>query len=306
MTRVVAGTAHLFGLVPAGESRGLLAAAWDAGFRRFDTAPSYGHGACESELTHVLATARAEAAVTTKVGIAPTAPASRPRRIVGRVLRSLPPPMKAVARRGRPAAHGRFGVDEVRESVDRSLDRLGTVDRLLLHEVAPQDITDDLLTLLARYRDDGRVAELGVATQNDLTVECVHRAPELFTAAHISVGPLSGHVDLPDSVTARVGHGMLGPGASHLTAVETELRRDRELGRRWADAASDTSWTGRSGLAAALMSTAAQNCTEVILATSRAERLGPTRMLLENSERPPAHCVAVLNEAVRRARATAV
>ena len=305
MTRVAAGTAHLFGLVPADESRGLLAAAWDAGFRRFDTAPSYGHGACESELTHVLATARAEAVVTTKVGIAPVL-ASRPRRIAGRVLRSLPPPIKAVVRRGRPAAHGRFGVDEVRESVDRSLDRLGTVDRLLLHEVAPHDITDDLLTILVQYRDDGRVAELGVATQNDLTVECVHRAPELFTAAHISVGPLSGHVDLPDSVTARVGHGMLGPGASHLMAVETELRRDRQLGRRWADTVSDTSWTGRSGLAAALMATSAQKCTEVILATSRAERLKPTRVLLENNVQPPAHCVAVLDEAVRRARATAV
>lgn len=40
-------TAHLFGLVPADLSRTLRAAALDAGFRRFDTASSYGHGAFE-------------------------------------------------------------------------------------------------------------------------------------------------------------------------------------------------------------------------------------------------------------------
>jgi hypothetical protein len=242
--------------------------------------------------------------VTTKVGIAPVPAAPPARRLVGRVVRLLPGPIVNQLRgSGRSAAYGRFGVEEVRRSVELSLERLGPLDRLLLHEARPDDISDDLLALLAAYRRDGSVGQVGVATQNDITSACVRRAPDVLTAVHLTVGPLSDRVALPESVTTRVGHGLLGPGAAHLRAVEAELRSDRNLRERWTRACADTSWAGPGGLAAALMAEAVRNCTGVIVATSRPERLATVRDLLEGSNRPTAEIVAVLAEAIGRARA---
>ncbi len=67
----MAGTAHLFGLVADdAASRALLQQAWDAGVRRFDTAPSYGGGRTEGELGAFLAGRDGVAVVATKVGLA--------------------------------------------------------------------------------------------------------------------------------------------------------------------------------------------------------------------------------------------
>ena len=81
----------------------------------------------------------------------------------------------------------------------------------MLHEVTPVDITDELLTCLSTYVRDGDVGQIGIATSNALTEACVRQAPQIFTAVHFAAGPFATPITLPDTVTARVGHGIFGP-----------------------------------------------------------------------------------------------
>ena len=57
VTRLGLGTAPLGGMyapVPDAEAHALVARAWEAGLRFFDTAPLYGHGLAERRLGAVL------------------------------------------------------------------------------------------------------------------------------------------------------------------------------------------------------------------------------------------------------------
>src|SRR6185295_7398504 len=72
VTRLGLGCAplgNLFAQVADDDAQAVVAAAWDAGVRFFDTAPLYGHGLSEIRLGRALAgRPRAEYAVATKVG----------------------------------------------------------------------------------------------------------------------------------------------------------------------------------------------------------------------------------------------
>src|ERR1035438_8960391 len=65
------GTGRLMGATTLRESLGLLEAAFDAGIRHFDTAPSYGSGQSEGCLGEFLSRHRNTVTITTKYGIAP-------------------------------------------------------------------------------------------------------------------------------------------------------------------------------------------------------------------------------------------
>lgn len=268
---VTFGSAHLFqSSMTADTARALLEAALAAGATRLDTAPMYGHGASEALVAEVALAAGVP--VTTKVGIEPTPPPSPARLVVARAVRALPAPLEQAVRRVRSgaspldpdAASGRFGLAAVRASVERSLRLLrgaGRIDRLLLHEVWPGDVTDELLAALAAYRDAGDVRELGVATQNAMTVACLERGAGLLTAAHVSAAPGGSSVPpLPAGVHG-VGHGLLGAGGADLAALQ---RRSPLPGP-----VSDPS------LARALVRYAAtrSGLGEVVVATSRPDRV---------------------------------
>lgn len=279
MARAVFGTAHLFGLVSAAESELLLRAALDDGLHRFDTAPSYGYGLSEPALGRLLSMRLASGltpapVVTTKTGIAPVAPPSTAVRTVKAVARRLPAPVQHRLRGATSgAAHGHFQPGEVRTSIDQSLQRLGRIDRLMLHEVSPDDITDELLTTVQDYLDRGDVRQLGVATANDLTAACVARAPALLVAAHVAVGPLTPPVTLPSTVLVRVGHGVLGPAAADLHRIAAVRDGNAALGERWQAATESTRWNGADGLAQALVARSATLADEIIVATSKRARL---------------------------------
>lgn len=314
MTDVVLGTAHLFGLADAPTSERLLHDAWDLGVRRYDTAPLYGGGRSEPAVGALLADRRAAVrSLTTKVGLLPRTGPRSPVQLAGGVARRvLPAPVLGRARdvvgralgRGTGAADGtgptgRFAPDAVRASVEESLRRLGgRVDRLLLHEVSPGDVDDELLGALRRLVDAGDVGAVGVATQNHLTRPALDRGAGLLTVAHVAVGPLSPPVDVPPGVLV-VGHGLLGGGGSHLAALREALAGPG-AGTAWDTAVAGTPFAGPDGLPAALLARgAALGLAEVLVATTRPARLARTVALARGEEPLPPAALAVLEHVAR-------
>jgi hypothetical protein len=282
----VFGTAQ-FADVPRDTPLRLLHAAWEAGFRRFDTAPLYAFGQSEEVLGRFLAGRTEVQGVTTKVGLAP--PPARPllRRAVRLAKAAVPAPLLARAKDTlrptpdpagpREMASGRFGTAEVRASVETSVRRLGgRVDRLLLHEVRPHDVTPELLDLLTGLLRQGDVGSVGVATQNHDTLEALAAGGELFTAANTAVGPLHASVALPEHVVARTGHGLLGNGGEHLRRLQAVLAADPTKDAQWQAATRDTEFTGPRGLGHALLARGAElDVTEVIVGSTTERNVAP-------------------------------
>jgi hypothetical protein len=307
VTHVIFGTAQFYGLADPTRSQRVLEEAWRCGIRRFDTAPSYGFGKSEALLGRFLEGREGVETVTTKVGLAPPIGRPGPRKVVVGIAKAVLP--RPVARRLRSAvqsaASGRFGVDEVRASVDRSLRRLdGRIDRLLLHEVLPDEITDELLDVLSRYRQQGDVGALGVATRNHRTAAALQRGHGLFTVAHTAIGPLDAPVELPDSVTTRVGHGLLGVGGEQLRVLRATLLQRPALAAAWEEATAGTAWEGRDGLTRVLLGRGATiDCTDVIVATTRVEHVASAYALAGGREPLPPAVAAVLGRLVDEVRA---
>jgi len=313
--RVAFGTAHLF-LRPGDEaaSQALLLAALALPVHGVDTAPSYGHGRSEARVgtaleRGALAAGAARPLVTTKVGLEPTPDQGVGARAGSQVVRRLPPGLEGRlrARLGRPAgglARGVLDAGLVRASVARSLRRLGHVDRLVLHEARPEDVTDEVLGVLAGHLAAGDVGALGVATQDSLTAAVVARAPELLTVAHVTASVLREPVPLPPSVTVRVGHGLLGPAGADLRRLRGCLAADAGLAERWRAAVAGTAWEGPDGLAHAVLGlAAARGSTDVIVATSRSAGLAGT--VAAAGQAPPAgHAVSQALDALMRAATT--
>jgi D-threo-aldose 1-dehydrogenase len=131
------------------ESQALVDAAWNAGLRHFDTAPLYGEG--ESEKRFGLALRRwprEEYVLSTKVG-----------------------------REGHRVFD--YGEQAVRGSIERSCDRMGVerIDIAFIHDVDPDmhgdlferrfaQATTEAYVALARLREAGRIAAIGVGLKN--------------------------------------------------------------------------------------------------------------------------------------------
>lgn len=308
MPHVAFGTAHLYGLVDDAHSGRLLGEAWRAGFRRFDTAPSYGAGRSEPHLATFLAGRDGVETVTTKVGLAPAAGPRRGRGALVAVAKSLLPP--GVTRRLRRSAHaaagGHFSPAEVQASVEESLRRLGGhVDRLVLHEVQPDEITPDLVDLLDRLRRQGDVGEVGVATQNHLTQAALAAGGATLTVVHVAVGPLHPPVPLPEHVTTRVGHGLLGGGGEHLHRMRSAMTDDPEVAERWRGATAGTPFEGSAGLADALLSRGPHlDVTDLLVATTRVDQVARTYGCASREEPLPAPVADALDALAERVPAT--
>jgi D-threo-aldose 1-dehydrogenase len=168
------GTAPLAGLftpVSDEQAAATLKAAWDAGFRYFDTAPHYGLGVAERRLGEALAEwPRDEVVVSTKVGrlLVPN-PGGEDR------LDDDGFAVPAVVRR-----EFDFSRDGVLRSFEESLDRLGLdrVDIVYLHD--PDEHWDAASTTgvdtLVELRDQGVVRAIGVGmNQSAMLTEFVRR-----------------------------------------------------------------------------------------------------------------------------------
>jgi hypothetical protein len=196
---------------------------------------------------------------------------------------------------------GRFDSSGVKRSIERSLARLGPLDRLLLHEVHLPDITDDLLEILGSYRTRGDVAAIGVATGDDVTPAALERGQGLFTVAHVSADVLAPHrrslqalrSSPPYQGVQLVGHGVLGPAGRTLVRLRARLAADRALAQRWSDAAAGTVFEGADGPARALLSLAARDFPgELLVATTRLPRVASTLAAASGVHVLPAALVA--------------
>ncbi len=162
--RIVGGSAK-----PA--SLRMIETARTLGIRHFDVAPPYGLGLAEDVLGEAL---RGDDAVTiaTKAGIG-RPPAARlfaaPVRLLRPIVRRLPALKSALLRRVPQSPRGRFAPADVLASLDESLKRLGRdrVDLMLLHQPAPEDVTDALADALGAERAAGRIGALGSGSDGD-------------------------------------------------------------------------------------------------------------------------------------------
>ncbi|WP_033211782.1 aldo/keto reductase [Kitasatospora phosalacinea] len=149
-----AGLGNLFTAVTDARAEATVHAAWECGYRHFDTAPHYGLGLSERRLGAALRSyPRAAYTLATKVG------------------RLLVPDERPGSDRefAVPATHRRvwdFTADGVRRSLEASLERLGA-DRIdLVHLHDPDDHADQALgqayPALERLRAEGVIGAIGI------------------------------------------------------------------------------------------------------------------------------------------------
>jgi D-threo-aldose 1-dehydrogenase len=156
------------------DAQAVLAAAWDAGIRSFDTAPHYGLGLSERRLGRFLRDKPRDAyTVSTKAG---------------RLIRPNPGGESELDLDNSfhvPTDTRRewdFSTDGIERSLDESLERLGLdrVDALYLHDPEKHDLgraLTDALPAMQRLRASGRVDRIGVGSMDaDALATCVRGA----------------------------------------------------------------------------------------------------------------------------------
>ncbi len=213
------GTGELYAGRDRAQSLRLLAAAYDAGVRYFDTARLYGHGEAEGMVGEALRGKRDQVMLATKVGILPT-DMSLKRRIADKAAHTLrkAPLLKALVAEPKPAAptFGVFAPEQVRASVETSLTALGTdrVDLLLLHECTLENASDPALgELLAALEREGKILAWGVATDVETTAQIASTGPagvrmlqfasDAWSRAADRIRPLAGGPVILHSVFAK-------------------------------------------------------------------------------------------------------
>lgn len=185
------GCAGLFREPSRSRRRRVLDAAWEAGIRHFDTAPMYGLGLSEGELSHFLERRRSMAFVATKFGIAPTTASKvlgRAQGPIRRLLEGSPALTGAVKRSGATPNSGsagrllyeRTGYDAVtaRRSLVGSLRTLRTdyLDLFLLHDPEPGSVrSDEIKAFLSDRVVAGVLRSWGVAGELQPTAAEVAR-----------------------------------------------------------------------------------------------------------------------------------
>jgi D-threo-aldose 1-dehydrogenase len=179
------GCSQLMGGITRKDSIALLEAAFDAGIRHFDTAPSYGYGQAESVLGEAFRSKRDRITIATKFGIRP--PRNQglvdlARRLLLPAVRRMPGVKSRLSRAaGGLKGRARFSPDELQASIEASLRALGTdyIDILLLHEAVVADLSDELLALLERNVIDGKIARFGIGSKR-VAAEQIRRAEPQF------------------------------------------------------------------------------------------------------------------------------
>jgi D-threo-aldose 1-dehydrogenase len=151
-----------------------LDAAFDAGIRHFDVAPSYADGAAEGYLGNFLKRHNGRTTVTTKYGMLP--PAMRPlpvrlaRTALGPVLRALrrvPAVASGLSKSASAmnvSSKAAFNAAQAKLSLARSLEelQLDMVDMFLMHEPGVVDLGDDLLEFLRDCVTSGGIGVFGI------------------------------------------------------------------------------------------------------------------------------------------------
>ena len=243
-TRLGVGLATLMREPSAKAQQRLLEVAYEAGFRHFDVAPSYGLGAAERVLGRFIATRRNGITVGTKVGI------TLRRDLVQ--LQTLQRPVRALLRRF-PALRGRatravgsamhvrsnFSPPACTRSLENSLRALRSdaIDLLLLHDPEPSDLSDGrLFEWMSRQRDRGVVRNIGVATSPTLAANLIATSTD-YDAVQVPsnvLAPASQQLGPSSTTPLRLTHSAV---ALPLTRISERLESDPEWTTRFSQCA---------------------------------------------------------------------
>ncbi len=185
-TRLGFGTAGLL-REPSRKARlSILAAAFDAGIRHYDTAPTYGLGEAEELLGTFLAQCREPVTVTTKFGLALTPAANRLRVVqaAGRAVLKVMPSLRNFARQRAQTLYTAPTFDSVtaRSTLEQSLRALRRerADLFLMHECASAYLANPgLYAYLHQLQQKGLIGAFGTATTYPQTLELVKTHAEL-------------------------------------------------------------------------------------------------------------------------------
>jgi aryl-alcohol dehydrogenase-like predicted oxidoreductase len=168
------GCAAMMGSAGRRESVTALNAAYDAGITFFDTARSYGYGACEGLLGEFCAGRRERVTLCTKFGILPARNNwKQTMKPLARGAVKLVPGLRKVARKqaGRLQSKNQFSAGVLRRSLEKSLRELRTdyVDILLMH-AAPLSVLaqEELLLELERVVAEGKVRAAGISGEAEV------------------------------------------------------------------------------------------------------------------------------------------
>lgn len=168
------------------ENLRILHAAYDAGFRHFDVAPSYGLGVAEGVLGEFIESRRDTLTVTTKVGLSrPSNPGlmARVRGIAKKLLSSNPALRKKLGGAVYKASvqWGQFEIEKITASFASSLKELRTdrVDALLLHELRLENVNEDLRAWVAAQIAAGAVGATGFGSPRAEAERLIEGAPDL-------------------------------------------------------------------------------------------------------------------------------
>jgi hypothetical protein len=242
------------------ENLSLLDAAFDHGFRHFDVAPSYGLGVAEGILAAFISDKRDKITITSKVGL------PRPRnsgllaqaRAIVRPLLSFAPGLRRrfgrSVQRMSGSAETRFDLSFVRSSVDESFRELRTeyLDLLLLHEITPEQVSDELRQYLDRLVVSGRCRAYGVGSYRHEAERMVHAypsmAPLLQTSWTLGDAPLALQPHMPFMLT----HGAVRPIAELTAWLNAVPERKKRLAALVDDDLDDQAALGDLMIAAAL------------------------------------------------------
>ena len=288
------GLATLMREPSARRQQRLLHIAYEAGFRHFDVAPSYGLGTAERALGRFLRTHRHGVSVGTKVGILARGNAGLARalqRPVRALLRQFPSLRGRATRAVGAAVHTptNFAIEACTRSLENSLRALGTetIDLLLLHEAQPSDINGGLLDWLQAQKQRGTVLNVGVAAGASAAAAILRENGGSFDVVQVPSNVLAPSLT-PFAKTPsllRLTHGAL---ATPLARIQLRLQRDPKWGQTLAQrAGADLTIPG--ALAQVLLAWAAAENRDgiVLVGTSNAAHLrsAPEALKLRDSGR---------------------
>ena len=239
-TRLGFGCSSVMGALGRQDSLKMLAAAYDAGLRHFDVAPSYGFGEAEACLGEFLARHPGELTVTTKYGISAEQKSwkSTARSLVRPLLKAVPGLKKrlqgAAANVGGAAvAKAPFTADAARITLEHSLSQLRVerVDVWLLHEAEATDLTNDsLLRFMEDARASGKVGTYGIGSDGH-KLEAVQRERPQYCPVLQSEWSVLDPLIAPGA-SFRIHHRAL---TENFRALHEALTGDEARARRWSD-----------------------------------------------------------------------
>jgi aryl-alcohol dehydrogenase-like predicted oxidoreductase len=193
------GCAAMMGRAGRRESLAALGAAYDAGITFYDTARSYGYGACEGLLGEFFASGRRDSVVLcTKFGILPGNPGGWKNKVkpLARAVLGVAPQLRGMVRKhtADQFVPGQFSVETLRSSFETSLRELKTdyIDILLLHGPPVSVLRQqDILEELCRLVDSGKVRLAGVSAEGEVIHAVFGEHSPVLKVAQFPINPFS-------------------------------------------------------------------------------------------------------------------